>query len=110
MRFEQLLKHYNISKSKPLSQFTKQEMDIIMYGSTEPIDISIKSSGGNVYNKFDYAEGVLSLVKRRHLETTSETARQYYSKYMSEKVCPECHGQRLSPAALSVKINKKSII
>lgn len=110
LRFDQLLKHYKISKTKPLSQFTKKEMDIIMYGSTEPIDITIKSSGGNVYSKYDYAEGVLSLVKRRHLETTSESARQYYSKYMSEKVCPECKGQRLSPAALCVKINGKSII
>ncbi len=57
-----------------------------MYGSSEPIDITIKSSGGNIYSKYDYAEGVLSLVKRRHLETSSETARQYYSKYMSEKL------------------------
>lgn len=110
LRFEQLLKHYHISKTKPLNQFTTKEMDIIMNGSTEPIDITIKSSGGNVYSKFDYAEGVLSLVRRRHLETVSETARQYYAKYMSEKICPECHGQRLSPSALCVKLDGKSII
>lgn len=110
LKFDQLLKHYKISKTKPLNEFTKKEMDIVMYGSKEPIDITIKSSSGNVYSKFDYAEGVLTLVKRRHLETTSETARQYYSKYMAEKTCSECHGQRLSKAALCVKINGKSII
>ena len=37
-------------------------------------------------------------------------ARQFYAKFMSEKVCKSCKGQRLSPAALSVKINGKSII
>jgi excinuclease ABC subunit A len=109
-RFNVMLKHYKIDKDKPLFQFAKKEMDLIMYGSDEPIDIQLHSSGGNSYSKFDYVEGVLELVKRRHLETTSDMQRQYYSKYMSEKMCEACHGKKLSPAALSVKIDKKDII
>jgi excinuclease ABC subunit A len=105
-----MLKHYKIDKNRALGKLTKKELDIIMYGSDEPINIEIHSSGGNIYKKFDYAEGVLELVKRRHLETSSEMARQYYSKYMSEKTCDVCHGKKLSPAALAVKINKKDII
>ncbi|MDR0545338.1 MAG: excinuclease ABC subunit UvrA, partial [Mycoplasmataceae bacterium] len=109
-RFECMLNHYHIKKDKPLKEFTKKELDLIMYGSPEPINISYRSSGGNQYTKYDYVEGVLELVKRRHLETTSEMARQYYSKYMSEKQCEYCHGKRLSENALCVKINKKDII
>jgi excinuclease ABC subunit A len=105
-----MLNHYHIKKDKPLKEFTKKELDLIMYGSPEPINISYRSSGGNQYTKYDYVEGVLELVKRRHLETTSEMARQYYSKYMSEKQCEYCHGKRLSKNALCVKINKKDII
>jgi excinuclease ABC subunit A len=82
-----MLEHYKIDKNKPLSKFSKKEIDLIMYGSEEPINIELHSSSGNLYKKFDYVEGVLELVKRRHLETTSEMARQYYSKYMSEKTC-----------------------
>jgi excinuclease ABC subunit A len=105
-----MLKHYKIDKTKPLGKLTKKELELIMYGSDEPINIEIRSSGGNFYKKFDYVEGVLELVKRRHLETSSEQARQYYSKYMSEKTCDVCKGKKLSPAALAVKINGKDII
>ena len=37
-------------------------------------------------------------------------ARTFYGKFMSEKVCKDCHGKRLSEQALCVKINEKSII
>ncbi|MDR0675347.1 MAG: excinuclease ABC subunit UvrA [Mycoplasmataceae bacterium] len=109
-RYNVMLEYYKIDKNKALSKFTKKELDLIMYGSQEPINIELRSSSGNSYKKFDYVEGVLELVKRRHLETTSEMARQYYSKYMSEKTCEWCHGKKLSPAALSVKIDNKDII
>jgi excinuclease ABC subunit A len=105
-----MIKHYKIDKNKPLNKFTKKEMDIIMYGSDEPMNIDYTTGSGNSYHKYDYVEGVLELVKRRHLETTSEMARQYYSKFMSEKKCDVCHGKRLSEAALSVKIGGKDII
>jgi excinuclease ABC subunit A len=67
------------------------------------------SSSGNKYEKYDYVEGVLEMVKRKHLETSSEMARQFYSKYMSEITCNVCKGKKLSSAALSVKINDKDI-
>ncbi|MDR2636285.1 MAG: excinuclease ABC subunit UvrA, partial [Mycoplasmataceae bacterium] len=109
-RFDTLLKYYKIPKDKPLSELTKSQIKIILYGSDEAIDYSIKSSNGNVFKKFDYVEGVLAMIKRRHLETSSEMAREFYSKYMSEKKCDVCKGKRLSSAALSIKIEDKDII
>jgi excinuclease ABC subunit A len=50
------------------------------------------------------------MIKRRHLETSSEMAREFYSKYMTEKECKVCHGQRLNEAALIVKIDNNNII
>jgi excinuclease ABC subunit A len=105
-----MLEHYKIDKNKPLGKLTKKEIDLMMYGSDEPLNIELRSSGGNSYSKYDYVEGIMELVRRRHLETSSEMARQYYSKYMSEKTCEACHGKKLSPAALSVKIGGKDII
>ena len=88
----------------------KKQLNLLLYGSDEPIKLSIKSNSGISYNKFDYVEGVLSLIKRRHLETSSELTREIYNSYMTEKKCDHCHGQRLSLQALSVKINKKNIM
>jgi excinuclease ABC subunit A len=109
-RFACLLEHYKIAQDKPITDLTKKQLEIIMHGSTEPIDYEVRSSSGNIFKKFDYIEGVLELIRRRHLETTSESSREYYSKFMSEVVCKVCHGKKLSPAALSVKIGHKDII
>lgn len=108
--FNCMLEHYKINKDCPIRELKKEELKWILYGSDEPININIVSSGGIHQKKYDYVEGVLTKVKRLYFETNSEMARQFYAKFMSEKVCKSCKGQRLSPAALSVKINGKSII
>ncbi len=109
-RFKSLLAHYKIDCDKPINQLSKRELDLILYGSDEPISIVMVSNNNRKYEQQEYIEGVLDLVKRRHQETTSEMAREFYSKYMSEKKCKACNGKRLNKAALHVLINHKNII
>ena len=94
--FNILLKHYRISKDKPLNKMTKREMDIILYGSDEEISYKLTTSSGNTYQKTQYIEGVKSLIERRYEETTSKMSKEWYYSYMMESVCPKCHGARLS--------------
>ena len=35
--------------------------------------------------------------------------RDFYEMYMSDSECPECHGARLKPEVLAVKIGDKNI-
>lgn len=107
--FEVLLKHYNISLTKPLKDMTKKEMDIILYGSDEEIKYTIKSSGGTVYNKVGYIEGVKALIERRFEETQSKWGKEYYASYMVESVCSKCHGARLNDSVLAVKVSGLNI-
>lgn len=108
--FKVLLDHYQIDQDKPLKDFTKNEMDIILYGSKEPISYSITSRGGITKKTTAYVEGVVSLIERRYVETTSSSSKEFYSSFMAELQCPCCHGKRLNPMALSVKIGQKNII
>ncbi|MDR0752890.1 MAG: excinuclease ABC subunit UvrA [Mycoplasmataceae bacterium] len=108
--FDSLTKFYKINKDTPIKELEKKQIEILLEGSKEPINYSIKSSSGNIFKKYDYIEGIMTLVKRRHLETTSTMAREYYAKYLSEKKCKCCNGKKLNEAAISVKINKKDII
>ncbi len=108
--FDALLKHYKISMDKPIKDFTKKEMDIILYGSDEPIKYEINSRGGNNYKKNTPIEGVVSLIERRYVETTSAMSRDWYASYMTDLECPTCHGKRLNEMALSVRIGGKNII
>ena len=107
--FHALLKHYKISLDKPLNKMTKREMDIILYGSDEPIKFDILSSGGNKYSKNQVIEGVKSLIERRYEETTSKMSKEWYYSYMVESTCPKCNGARLNDQVLAIKINDKNI-
>lgn len=109
-RYFNMLMHYEISIDKPISELSKKDLHHILYGSDEPITIIMESANGRKYEQLDYVEGPLDLIKRRYQETSSDMAREYYSKYMTEKTCPKCNGQRLNELALCVKIGDKSII
>ncbi len=109
-RYFNMLMHYEIPIDKPICELSEKDLHHILYGSDEPITIIMESANGRKYEQLDYVEGPLDLIKRRYQETSSDMAREYYSKYMTEKTCPKCKGQRLNELALCVKIGNKSII
>ena len=108
--FEILMKHYNISLDVPFKELTDFEKDIILHGSKEPIKYTITSRGLNTFNKVQFIEGIADLIERRYKETTSSFSREYYNSFLADIECPKCHGKKLSPAALSVKIGGLNII
>ncbi len=101
--------YYNIDIKKPIKDFTKKELDIILYGSKDKIDFKYVSKNGNTRYISDYYEGVINTLERRHLETTSSWRREWLETFMIESPCPTCHGARLKDSVLAVKINKKNI-
>lgn len=107
--FEALCRHYHIDLDKPLNKFTKEEMDIILYGSKEPIAYEIISSSGTKYSKNNYIEGIKAMIERRYAETTSNMIKDYYRTFMKESTCTKCNGSRLNDLALCVRINDCNI-
>ncbi|MFA5470706.1 MAG: excinuclease ABC subunit UvrA [Acholeplasmataceae bacterium] len=106
---EEVCKFYNIDISKPVSELSRQELDIVLYGSADKIHFKLKSSSGRKHETLDYYEGVITNLTRRYRETTSEWIRTWIENFMVESECHTCHGARLNPSALSVKIGGKNI-
>ena len=107
--YKKLLTHYKIDMNCPLEDMSKKEMDIIVNGSLEEIEYTLRSRSGNVYDRYDFIDGIGTLIKRRHLETSSESVRTYYRKFMSDIMCSKCSGTRLNEHALSIKLNGLNI-
>ena len=107
--FETLAKHYKIDLNKPIKELSPKELQILLIGSPEPIKYSIETRSGNTYSKTDFIEGVQTLIQRRHMETTSPMAREWYQTFMAESPCPVCQGKRLNPMALCVQVGPKNI-
>ena len=107
--FAALLKHYHISLDKPLNKMSKKEMEVILYGSDEPINYQIISNGGTKYSKNAPIEGVKALIERRYEETSSSMSKEWYRSFMYESICESCHGARLNEKVLAVKVGGKNI-
>lgn len=105
-----LCKHYKIDLDKPIEKLTKKQLEIVLYGSEEPIAYSITSSSGNRFSRNDYIEGVKSLIERRYVETTSTMSKEWYQTFMTESTCPSCKGRRLNEMALCVRVGGINIV
>ena len=108
-RFKALLDHYHISVDTALNELSKREMDLILYGSDEPIAYTLYSRSGNVTRKNEFIEGVANLIERRYMETSSSMSREWLGTFMAEMPCPTCGGKRLNEQALSVYVGGKNI-
>ena len=102
-------KHYNIDLYKPVKDLTKEEHDIIFYGSPEKLDLTLTTRSGSTLKSFDYFEGIITNLERRYMETVSSGIREWIERYMTDLTCPVCKGSRLSPLPLSVKVGNLNI-
>ena len=110
MYFEAIGRHYGIDiKNKKIKDLPRWFMEKILYGTgDEEIDFEYSSYAG--VRKFTAPfEGVLPTLDRRHNETKSQGMRDFYEMYMSNSPCYTCHGARLKPEILSIKIGNKNI-
>jgi len=90
---------YQFSLDTPVGELPEATLNIILHG--EP-------GAGN--GDPELFEGVLPNLERRYRETDSDYLKNEIEKYMLEKVCQTCHGQRLRIEVLSIKIQDKNII
>jgi len=102
---------YRIDLDKPVSELTKEQVNIILYGTGDrQVQMTYKNSNGNEF-KFSRAfEGVITNLERRYRETNSEYIREKISEFMSDRPCPSCGGKRLNPSALAVTVDDVNII
>jgi excinuclease ABC subunit A len=102
---------YRIDLNKPVRDLTKEQMNIVLYGTGErQVQMTYHNSNGNEF-KFSRAfEGVITNLERRYRETNSEYIREKINEFMSDRPCPTCNGQRLRPEAIAVTVDDTNII
>ena len=95
-QFRPIARRHGIEFNKPVKNFTKRQLNIILYGTPN-------EEWGQSF------EGIVNMLERRYRETRSDSMKEWYRKFMSESLCPNCKGARLKPHSLAVKIVGKSI-
>ena len=108
-RLEAVCKHYKISMDKPFKKLSKEQQNILLYGSSDIINFKYTTKSGNKYDQNDFYEGIINNLQRRYMETSSTWIREWLENYMMESVCETCHGARLDEKVLSVYVGGKNI-
>ena len=108
-QLETVCDYFNIDLTKKIKDFTKEELNIILYGTNKVLDYEYVSKNGNKRYVKDTYEGIVNNYERRYIETNSKWIRDWLGTFMVDQACPKCHGARLNDNVLAVKINHKNI-
>ncbi len=106
---QSLAKHYGFDVDAPFAELPKNIRDIVLFGSgDEMIEFRYLSDSGSRKRKHSFA-GIIPNLERRYRETDSRIVREELAKYISQKPCTGCNGQRLNREARHVFINKTNL-
>lgn len=89
--FASILRDYGANLSMPVKDIPKEALDKLLYGC-------------------ETDEGIIPCIERRYKQSSSEAVRTEIEQLMSDKPCPDCHGNRLSELALAVTVGGINII
>ncbi len=104
-------KHFGFDVFTPIGNLTDEQMNILLYGSDEKIKFQMTMKGGEAsWSNTGNWEGLIPQSDRLYQQTNSDYRRRELEKFMRISKCPVCDGKRLNEKALSVLVNKKSII
>ncbi len=82
--------------STPFEKFPEKIQNLLLYGEA--------GKGGKTGFR-----GILGYLKQSLEESSSDTYREWLLDFMSATECSTCHGMRLRPESLAVKVNGMSI-
>ncbi|MGB9254892.1 MAG: excinuclease ABC subunit UvrA [Candidatus Korobacteraceae bacterium] len=88
---------YGFDLKTPFEQLPRKTQNLILYGPEQ----SEKKRGGFL--------GVFAYLRQSMEDSSSEGYREWLLDHMSATTCPACHGKRLRPESLAVKVNGMSI-
>ncbi len=105
-----LSEHYKFSLVTPFKNLPEKIRKIILYGTDDSIKYEYKNYTTDWKHSGGF-EGLIPFLDRRYRGTDAERIRQdIFNKYMVEKECSACHGMRLRPETIAVRVGGMSII
>src|SRR4051812_28721357 len=88
---------YKIDLDQPFEKLPAKTQNLLLYGPSE------KEAPRTGFH------GIISFLRTNLDESSSDSYHDWLMNYMSGTECPACHGKRLRPDSLAVKVNSISI-
>jgi excinuclease ABC subunit A len=101
---QSLAKHFKITMSTPWEDLPERAREGILFGTGETVVNFAYKDGVREYSVEKPFEGVIRNLARRMKETDSAWVREELGRYQADMPCSVCHGARLRPQSLAVKV------
>ena len=88
----------------PWNELSPEQHEVLLHGSKEPISIQADSRYRKSQTYERPFEGILPILERQLRDASGESIRQKLEKYLELVPCASCHGLRLKPEALAVRV------
>ena len=104
-----LARHFKVSVRTPWDELPEEVRNAVLYGTGEDHVAILFEDGVRRYSTKKPFEGIIPNLERRWRQTGSNWMREEMARYQSVAPCETCHGARLKPEALAVKISGLTI-
>lgn len=105
---EMLGRRYDFTLDDPIDTISKEGMNAILYGDSEPMTIymaEFTSSGGTQLCQWmGLSEWIM-----RNIDEESKRGEKWREQFLMVETCPQCGGSRLKAEALQFRIGGKNI-
>ncbi len=102
-------RHYKISMMTPFRQLPEEMQHKILHGTGDEAIKIAYFDGARTFHSNKPFEGVIGNLQRRYSETESSSVRDELAKFQATSPCETCHGARLKPETLCIKVGDKNI-
>ncbi|WP_336250973.1 excinuclease ABC subunit UvrA [Stomatohabitans albus] len=104
-----LAKELGFDPATPWSELDPDVQQILLYGYEPTLTVAMKNRFGRRRTYSANFEGAIPWVTRQYQETDVDSRRERFEAYFRDVPCTSCHGARLAPLPLHVRINDHSI-
>lgn len=107
-QIEAIGKKYNFTLSTPVKDISEEAIDVILYGSSEPLIVVEKLADVSSEYSVDF-EGIINIILKQFQENNSRTIERWARSFMNKTVCKSCNGSRLKKESMYFKVDDKNI-
>jgi excinuclease ABC subunit A len=93
----------------PWDRLSAKAQHALLHGYEDQVHVRYKNRYGRERSYYTNFEGAIPYIERRHSDAESDYSRERFAEFMREVPCPACHGARLKPVSLAVKVDDRSI-
>ncbi len=98
-------KDYGFTLDTPISEFTEEQMNVLMYGAGSKKYTVTRYFGGDAKLQTTTYSGLVNIIEKR----MKMMGGGYYQEFVEDVPCPKCRGRRLSDMVLGVTVGGLNI-